>query len=213
MLGFDLLTIAFQIFFKEKVGKEKKGLGNRVFFYFFITPASLNLLWMLKCFSRYFPEGIDIYFENVEGKMLDAVLLNMRAHGCIAGCGMISQYNLDKPEGVHNLMHLIYKRVWMEGFVVTDYFHLYPKFLEFILPHIAEGKIVYVEDIAEGLESGPSALIGLFSGLNVGKQVVLVAQEWFTSWQKATGPLDSTANKPCTYIPFKKCSSGSVFPK
>ena len=65
----------------------------------------------------------------------------------------------------------------MEGFVVTDYFHLYPKFLEFILPHIAEGKIVYVEDIAEGLESGPSALIGLFSGLNVGKQVVFVARE------------------------------------
>ena len=66
---------------------------------------------MLYCFVRYFPEGIDIYFENVGGKMLDAVLLNMRAHGCIAGCGMISQYNLDKPEGVHNLMHLIYKRV------------------------------------------------------------------------------------------------------
>ena len=132
---------------------------------------------MLKCFSRYFPEGIDIYFENVGGKMLDAVLLNMRAHGCIAGCGMISQYNLDKPEGVHNLMHLIYKRVRVEGFVVADYFHLYAKFLEFILPHIAEGKIVYVEDIAEGLKSGPSALIGLFSGLNVGKQVVLVAQE------------------------------------
>ncbi|XP_075661728.1 2-alkenal reductase (NADP(+)-dependent)-like [Castanea sativa] len=127
--------------------------------------------------ARYFPEGIDIYFENVGGKMLDAVLLNMRAHGHIAGCDMISQYNLDKPEGVHNLMHLIYKRVRIEGFVVTDYFHLYPKFLEYILPHIAEGKIVYVEDIAEGLESVPSALIGLFSSLNVGKQVVLVAWE------------------------------------
>ncbi|KAF3972365.1 hypothetical protein CMV_004126 [Castanea mollissima] len=127
--------------------------------------------------KRYFPEGIDIYFENVGGKMLDAVLLNMRGHGRIVGCGMISQYNLDKHEGVHNLINLIYKQVRIEGFIVTDYFHLYPKFLEFILPHIAEGKIVYVEDIAEGLESGPSALIGLFSGLNVGKQVVLVARE------------------------------------
>jgi NADPH-dependent curcumin reductase CurA len=59
--------------------------------------------------NRYFPEGIDIYFENVGGKTLDAVLLNMRIHGCIAACGMISQYNLDEPEDVKNLMNLIYK--------------------------------------------------------------------------------------------------------
>nr|XP_023919238.1 2-alkenal reductase (NADP(+)-dependent)-like isoform X1 [Quercus suber]POF01839.1 2-alkenal reductase (nadp(+)-dependent) [Quercus suber] len=127
--------------------------------------------------ERYFPEGIDIYFENVGGKMLDAVLLNMRAHGRIAACGMISQHNLDKPEGVHNLMHLIYKRIRIEGFFVFDYDHLYPKFLELVLPQIAEGKIVYVEDIAEGLESGPAALIRLFSGLNIGKQLVLITQE------------------------------------
>jgi NADPH-dependent curcumin reductase CurA len=132
---------------------------------------------MLYCFSRYFPEGIDIYFENVGGKMLDAVLLNMREHGRIAVCGMISQYNLDKPEGVHNLMHLISKRIRIEGFLVFDYYHLYPKFVELVLSYIAEGKIVYVEDIAEGLESGPAALIGLFTGRNVGKQIVLVAHE------------------------------------
>jgi NADPH-dependent curcumin reductase CurA len=93
---------------------------------------------MLYCFSRYFPEGIDIYFENVGGKMLDAVLLNMRVHGRIAVCGMISQYNLDKPEGVHNLMHLISKRVRIEGFLVFDYYHLYPKFVELVLPYIAK---------------------------------------------------------------------------
>uniref|UniRef100_A0A2N9EM98 Enoyl reductase (ER) domain-containing protein n=1 Tax=Fagus sylvatica TaxID=28930 RepID=A0A2N9EM98_FAGSY len=107
--------------------------------------------------KRYFPEGIDIYYENVGGKMLDAVLLNMRVHGRIAVCGMISQYNLDKPEGVHNLLHLIYKRVRIEGFVVTDYYHLYTKFLDLVLPHIAEGKIVYVEDIVEGLENATSS--------------------------------------------------------
>ena len=109
--------------------------------------------------------------------MLDAVLLNMREHGRIAVCGMISQYNLDKPEGVHNLMHLISKRICIEGFLVFDYYHLYPKFVELVLSYIAEGKIVYVEDIAEGLESGPAALIGLFTGRNVGKQIVLVAHE------------------------------------
>ncbi|KAG8369388.1 hypothetical protein BUALT_Bualt14G0006000 [Buddleja alternifolia] len=125
--------------------------------------------------KRYFPDGIDIYFENVGGKMLDAVLLNMRLHGRIAVCGMISQYNLEQPEGVHNLVSLISKRIRMEGFVASDYYHLYPKYLEMVLPLIKEGKITYVEDIAEGLENGPGALIGLYAGRNVGKQVVVVA--------------------------------------
>ncbi|ONI14101.1 hypothetical protein PRUPE_4G262100 [Prunus persica] len=114
-------------------------------------------------FKRYFPEGIDIYFENVGGKTLDAVLLNMRVHGRIAVCGMISQYNLDQAEGVTNLMHLV------------DHYHIHPKFVEFMLPYIRQGKIVYVEDIVEGLESGPRALVGLFKGLNFGKQVVDVS--------------------------------------
>ncbi|PON46712.1 Alcohol dehydrogenase superfamily, zinc-type [Parasponia andersonii] len=127
--------------------------------------------------KRYFPEGIDIYFENVGGKMLDAVLLNLRLHARIAVCGMISQYNLERPEGVHNLMHLILKQARMEGFVVTSYYHLYPKFLELVLPSIKQGKIVYVEDVAEGLESAPSALVGLFAGRNVGKQLVVVSRE------------------------------------
>ena len=132
----------------------------------------------LLCFScRYFPEGIDIYFDNVGGKMLDAVLLNMRTHGRIAECGMISQYNLEQPEGVHNLVNVVWKQIRIEGFLVFGYYHLYPKFLEFVLPHIKAGKITYVEDIADGLESAPAALIGLFTGRNVGKQVVVVARE------------------------------------
>ncbi|KAK9142849.1 hypothetical protein Syun_012249 [Stephania yunnanensis] len=134
-----------------------------------------NLVVALK---MYFPEGIDIYFENVGGKMLDAVLSNMRLHGRIAVCGMISQYhNLDEPEGVHNLMSFIVKRIRMEGFVVSDYFHLFPKFLELMREHIKEGELVYVEDISEGLENAPAALVGLFHGKNIGKQVVLVSKE------------------------------------
>lgn len=127
--------------------------------------------------KRYFPEGIDIYFEHVGGKMLDAVLLNMRLHGRIAVCGMISQYNLSQPEGVHNLMNIVYKRIRMEGFVVFDYFPQYSKFLDTVLPSIRENKVVYVEDKAEGLEKAPAALVGLFSGRNVGKQVVVVSKE------------------------------------
>ncbi|KAK3444368.1 hypothetical protein EUGRSUZ_A00392 [Eucalyptus grandis] len=133
---------------KEKVDLLKNKLGfDEAFNY----KEESNLDAALK---RYFPEGIDIYFENVGEKTLDAVLLNMKLHGRITVCGMISQYNLEQPESVHNLMQLIKKRVRME-----------------------EGRIVYIEDTVEGLESGPAAMVDLFSGHNVGKQVVLVARE------------------------------------
>ncbi|KAF3955819.1 hypothetical protein CMV_019000 [Castanea mollissima] len=102
--------------------------------------------------KRYFPEGIDIYFENVGGKMLDAVLLNMKDHGRISNS---------------------HERISLS--LIT--MNIYPKFLDVMLPYIREGKIMYVEDIAEGLESGPAALVGLYSGRNVGKQVVLIARE------------------------------------
>ncbi|XP_019174857.1 PREDICTED: 2-alkenal reductase (NADP(+)-dependent)-like [Ipomoea nil] len=127
--------------------------------------------------KRYFPNGIDIYFENVGGKMLDAVLPTMNLHGRIAVCGMISQYNLEKHEGIHNLFCLISKRIRMEGFIVVDSYHLYPKYLEIILPCIKEGKVTYVEDVAVGLESAPAALVGLFSGHNVGKQLVAISHD------------------------------------
>ncbi|KAH6778323.1 alkenal reductase [Perilla frutescens var. hirtella] len=129
--------------------------------------------------KRYFPEGIDIYFENVGGKMLDAVLLNMKLNGRIVACGMISQYNLKEgeSEGVRNLFSIVAKQIRMQGFLVFHYYSLYPKFLEFMLPLIKQGKIVYVEDTAQGLETAPAALIGLFSGRNLGKQVVRVASE------------------------------------
>ncbi|XAR64542.1 Allyl-alcohol dehydrogenase [Bertholletia excelsa] len=127
--------------------------------------------------KRYFPQGIDIYFENVGGKMLDAVLLNMRIHGRIAACGMISQYNLDQPEGVHNLMLVLYKRIRMEGFLVLDYYPQHSKFLDTVLPFIRQGKITYVEDVVEGLENGPSALVGLFSGRSFGKKLVVVSKD------------------------------------
>ncbi|KAJ7980619.1 2-alkenal reductase (NADP(+)-dependent)-like [Quillaja saponaria] len=129
--------------------------------------------------KRYFPQGIDIYFDNVGGKMLEAALVNMRLHGRIVVAGMISQYDVD-PEhekGVKNLLSLIYKRIRMEGFTVYDYYHLYPKFLDTVLPYIRQGKITYVEDIAEGLESGPVALEGIFAGRNAGKQVILIARD------------------------------------
>lgn len=127
--------------------------------------------------KRYFPQGIDIYFDNVGGSMLDAALANMRIHGRIAVCGMVSQHSISNPQGIHNLINLIPKRVKMQGFLQSDYLHLFPRFLEHVSSLYKQGKIVYVEDMNEGLESAPAAFVGLFTGKNVGKQVVCVSRD------------------------------------
>ncbi|CAL0312209.1 unnamed protein product [Lupinus luteus] len=124
--------------------------------------------------KRCFPDGIDLYFEQVGGKMLDAVLLNMKVHDRIVVCGMISQYNLSEPGHLKNIMQIAFKRLSINGFTHRDYHHLYPKLLETMLPYIREKKIVHVEDNVEGLENGPAALVGLFSGRNFGKQIVKI---------------------------------------
>ncbi|KAF8388648.1 hypothetical protein HHK36_027325 [Tetracentron sinense] len=127
--------------------------------------------------KRYFQQGIDIYFDNVGGRMLDAALLNMRIHGRIAVCGMISQHSISNPEGIHNLFVLITKRIRMQGLLQSDFLHLFPDFMKHIISHYKQGKIVYIEDMNEGLESAPAAFVGLFSGKNVGKQVICVARQ------------------------------------
>lgn len=109
--------------------------------------------------------------------MLDAVLLNMRIHGRIAVCGMVSQHGMHDPVGIHNLFSLVPKRIEMKGFLQSDYLHLYPKFLEDVIGFYKQGKITYLEDMAEGLENAPSAFAGLFTGKNVGKQVICVVRE------------------------------------
>lgn len=108
--------------------------------------------------------------------MLEAVLLNMKVNGRIPACGMISDYN-QEGEGVKNLFKVVTKQIRMQGFLVFNYYHLYPKYLEFVLPLLKEGKIQYVEDVDEGLESAPAALIGLYSGRNVGKKVVRLSSD------------------------------------
>ncbi|KAL6642403.1 hypothetical protein ACP70R_020584 [Stipagrostis hirtigluma subsp. patula] len=128
--------------------------------------------------KRCFPEGIDVYFENVGGAMLDAVLLNMRVHGRVAVCGLVSQYNLERPEGPRNLFQLVVKSLRVEGFLVSNYGgEYYRRFEEEMAGYLREGKVVCVEDVAEGIEAAPVALVGLFAGRNVGKQVVAVARE------------------------------------
>ena len=126
--------------------------------------------------KRCLPDGIDIYFDNVDGATLDAALLQMRHGGRVVVCGMISQYNLEEPDGLRNMLCIIPKAVRVEGFNVAGYFHMYSRFEE-MARYIKEGKIAVVEDVVEGIESAPVALVGLFSGRNLGKQLVALARE------------------------------------
>ncbi|WVZ53459.1 hypothetical protein U9M48_004398, partial [Paspalum notatum var. saurae] len=126
--------------------------------------------------KRCLPDGIDIYFDNVGGATLDAALLHMRRGGRVVVCGMISQYNLEELYGVRNLFCIIPKAIRVEGFNVGGYFNMYARFEEEMAGYIKDGKVSVVEDVVEGMESAPAALVGLFSGKNVGKQLVVIAR-------------------------------------
>jgi NADPH-dependent curcumin reductase CurA len=122
------------------------------------------------------PEGIDVYFDNVGGKILDVVLGQINERARIVMCGAISQYNtVEPPPGPRNLFNLVPRRGRMEGFIVLDYLD---RFLEAILQMgqwVEEGRIRYKEEIVDGLERAPAALRTLFTGENTGKLIVRVA--------------------------------------
>lgn len=109
--------------------------------------------------------------------MLDAVLPNMRVAGRIAACGMISQYNLEQPEGVYNMICIVTKRLRMQGFLVFDFYDMYYQIEEQIAGYLKEGKVAYTEDVVEGLDAAPAALVKLFTSSRIGKQLVAVARE------------------------------------
>jgi NADPH-dependent curcumin reductase CurA len=125
------------------------------------------------------PNGIDVYFDNVGGRVLEAVLPLMRTHGRIVCCGAVSQYDSASPApgpaGVPG--QLIVKRLRMEGFLVSDYIGDWAKAQEQLAAWIASGELKVLEDVVEGLDSAPRALIGILAGDNVGKRMVRVAPD------------------------------------
>jgi NADPH-dependent curcumin reductase CurA len=125
------------------------------------------------------PNGIDVYFDNVGGRVLEAILPLMRTHGRIACCGAVSQYDSASPApgpaGVPG--HLIVKRLRMEGFLVSDFIGEWARAQEQLAAWVAAGELKVLEDVVEGLESAPSALIGILAGDNVGKRMVRVAPD------------------------------------
>jgi NADPH-dependent curcumin reductase CurA len=122
------------------------------------------------------PKGIDVYFDNVGGEVSDSVwpLLNHSAR--IVICGQISLYCLDKPDiGPRPQPYLLVNSALMKGFIITEYAARFAEGVMNLAQWLAAGKLKYAETIAEGFENTPGAFIGLFSGENLGKQIVKVA--------------------------------------
>jgi NADPH-dependent curcumin reductase CurA len=122
------------------------------------------------------PAGIDVYFDNVGGEILEASLPQMNVRGRIVCCGAISQYDgaaaANGPRGVPGL--IVVKRLIMQGFIVTDFFKQRDRAISELRGWVEAGKLIVEEDVIDGLENTPAALIGLLAGENRGKRMVKV---------------------------------------
>lgn len=126
--------------------------------------------------KEFCPKGVDVYFDNVGGDILDTVLTRINRGARIVICGAISQYNNTTPvKGPANYLSLLVNRARMEGIVVFDYADRYPVAIKDIATWMKEGKFQSREDIVEGIDQFPAALLKLFSGENFGKLILKVA--------------------------------------
>jgi NADPH-dependent curcumin reductase CurA len=123
------------------------------------------------------PGGIDVYFENVGGAVLSAVLRLLNLNARIPLCGLISEYSASETPPGPNLRPLLVKRAMIKGFIVWDHNDRMPAFLKDCSTWIREGRLKFREDIVEGLDAAPSALLKLFEGANFGKLLVRVSPD------------------------------------
>ena len=131
------------------------------------------------------PDGVDIYYENVGGKTLEAIIPLMNVHGRIPVCGMISWYNLgglgmgpvDGPDRLPRVWRtILVNRLSVRGFIITDHADRFPAFLDEVSGHIREGRVRYRETVADGIENAPAAFLAMLGGGNFGKQLVKIAE-------------------------------------
>jgi NADPH-dependent curcumin reductase CurA len=127
------------------------------------------------------PDGVDGYFENVGGKTLEAVLARMNVGGRIAVCGMIAWYS---GQGVTEAQplpavwrNILTRRLTAKGFIIFDHFDRFPAFIEEVAPMVSDGRIVFKESVAEGLEAAPDSFLAMLKGGNFGKQLVRVGAD------------------------------------
>jgi NADPH-dependent curcumin reductase CurA len=123
------------------------------------------------------PSGIDVYFENVGGDVLRAVMQLLNVNARIPLCGLISEYNATEIGPGPNLRPLLFNRVLLKGFIVSDHMARMGEFLKDAGGWVREGRLKYREDVAVGLEKAPEAFIGLLQGRNFGKQLVRVGED------------------------------------
>jgi NADPH-dependent curcumin reductase CurA len=123
------------------------------------------------------PKGVDIYFDNVGGEILDAVLTRLNRKARIIICGAISQYNNTEPiKGPTNYLSLLVNRARMEGIVVFDYAERFPQAIAEMAAYLKDGRMKGREDVVVGIDTFPETLLKLFRGENFGKLVLQVAQ-------------------------------------
>ncbi|MTI18594.1 NADP-dependent oxidoreductase [Rhodobacteraceae bacterium RKSG542] len=122
------------------------------------------------------PEGLDLHFENVGGAPLQAALHNMKAHGKLIICGLISNYNATEMPSGPELSAIIKKRLTMQGFVMTDHLDRFGEFFQKLGGYMSKGQLKYRLDIVDGLESAPTAINRLFVGSNTGKLTIRVSE-------------------------------------
>ena len=124
------------------------------------------------------PDGVDVFFDNVGGAILDAVLARLAIGARVALCGAISTYNTTgEPAPIHRYMNLVVKRARMQGFLVLDYLDRFPEAVLQLVAWVGEGRIQWREHIVDGLEQAPRALNMLFTGENTGKLMVRVGPD------------------------------------
>jgi NADPH-dependent curcumin reductase CurA len=116
--------------------------------------------------------GIDVYFDSVGGEVLEACLFGMKPHGRIAACGAVSMYDGSVPYGLRGVSTIISKRVTLRGFIVSDFYVRREQALAELKEWVESGALKVREDIIEGFENLPAALIGLLAGANIGKRMV-----------------------------------------
>jgi NADPH-dependent curcumin reductase CurA len=128
---------------------------------------------MVDALKQACPQGIDVYFDNVGGEVSDAVLPVINNGARLVICGQISMYNADKPDiGLRPQPFILVNSAVMRGFIITQYVARFAEGIAQLAAWFTSGKLKHAETIAEGFENTPQAFLGLFSGENLGKQIV-----------------------------------------